>query len=88
VAALAGRHGISSRYLHKLFESESTTYTHFVLERRLDLAYRLLAQPRLDARTVSSIAHDSGFGDLSYFNRTFRRRYGATPTEVRRASAR
>jgi AraC-like DNA-binding protein len=25
-----------------------------------------------------------GFGDLSYFNRTFRRRYGMTPTEARR----
>lgn len=32
---------------------------------------------------VRLIAHDAGFGDLSYFNRTFRERYGSTPTEVR-----
>lgn len=25
-----------------------------------------------------------GFGDLSYFNRAFRRRYGATPSDIRR----
>jgi AraC-like DNA-binding protein len=24
-----------------------------------------------------------GFGDLSYFNRAFRRRYDATPSEIR-----
>ena len=27
-----------------------------------------------------------GFGDLSHFNRVFRRRYGATPSDVRAAS--
>jgi methylphosphotriester-DNA--protein-cysteine methyltransferase len=26
---------------------------------------------------------DIGFGDLSYFNRAFRRRYGASPSDVR-----
>jgi AraC-like DNA-binding protein len=27
--------------------------------------------------------HRAAFGDLSYFNRSFRRRYGLTPSEVR-----
>ena len=36
-----------------------------------------------DHRSISSIAFDLGFADLSYFNRTFRRRHEATPTEVR-----
>jgi AraC-like DNA-binding protein len=34
---------------------------------------------------VSSVAFEVGFGDLSYFNRTFRRRFGATPSDVRAA---
>ena len=34
-------------------------------------------------RPIASVAFDCGFADLSYFNRTFRRRYNATPTEVR-----
>jgi AraC-like DNA-binding protein len=29
------------------------------------------------------VAFDVGFSDLSYFNRTFRKRYNSTPTDVR-----
>ena len=83
-ATLAARHRISARYLHKLFEDEEMTYSQFVLDRRLALAYRTLRQPRSATRTISSIANDEGFGDLSYFNRTFRRRYGITPSGARR----
>ncbi len=85
-ATLAARHRISARYLHKLFEDEEMTYSQFVLDRRLALAYRTLRQPRSATRTISSIANDTGFGDLSYFNRTFRRRYGITPSGARRES--
>ena len=83
VAAIAARHGVSSRYLHKLFESEGTTFTQFILRERLDRAYRMLRDPRFVARSITSIAYDAGFGDLSYFNRTFRRHYGATPSDIR-----
>jgi AraC-like DNA-binding protein len=37
---------------------------------------------------VSAIAYEVGFSDLSYFNRSFRRRYDATPTDVREARVR
>ena len=83
VASLAARHRISARYLHKVFEDEELTYSQFVLDRRLALAYRKLRQQRYATRTISSIANDTGFGDLSYFNRTFRRRYGITPSDAR-----
>jgi AraC-like DNA-binding protein len=82
VAALAVRHGISPRYIRALFESEDTSFTDFVREQRLRRAYRLLTAIDND-RNVSGIAFDSGFGDLSYFNHSFRRRFGATPTDVR-----
>ncbi|MFC4844519.1 helix-turn-helix domain-containing protein [Bradyrhizobium sp. GCM10023182] len=29
------------------------------------------------------IAFECGYGDLSYFNRSFRQRYGATPSDIR-----
>ena len=87
-ARVAGRQGITVRYLHKLFEHEPQTFAQFVLGRRLELAHRRLGDPRWAGRTVSAIAHDSGFGDLSGFNRAFRRRYGVTPSEVREAAAR
>ena len=37
--------------------------------------------------STGSIAYDVGFGDLSYFNRCFRRAYGATPSGVRSGEA-
>ena len=83
VAHVAARQGLSPRHLHRLFEMEETTFSEFVLNARLAHARRMLADPRLAARTITAVALAAGFGDLSYFNRTFRRRYGATPSEVR-----
>jgi AraC-like DNA-binding protein len=87
VAAVAARHAVTSRYVHRLFEIEGTTFSQFVLGRRLEFAHRLLTDSRFASRSIASIAFDAGFSDLSYFNRTFRRRYGATPTDTK-ASAR
>jgi AraC-like DNA-binding protein len=35
------------------------------------------------AAASTSVAFDAGFGDVSYFNRSFRRRFGATTSEIR-----
>jgi AraC-like DNA-binding protein len=83
VSAVAARHGVTPRYVHKLFESEGVTFSEYVLGRRLATAHRLLIDWRLGTRSITSIALGVGFSDLSYFNRTFRRQYHATPTEVR-----
>jgi AraC-like DNA-binding protein len=32
---------------------------------------------------IAATAYDCGFGDVSYFNRMFRRSYGAAPSEIR-----
>jgi AraC-like DNA-binding protein len=84
-AAVAARHRVTPRYVHKLFESDGTTFTRFLTEQRLDRAYRMLRDERLLSRTITSIAYDVGFNDLSHFNRAFRRRYHATPSDVRAA---
>jgi AraC-like DNA-binding protein len=83
VNSIAARHGVTPRYIQKLFASEGGTFSEFVLERRLMVARRRLGDPRFAHQTISSIAFDLGFSDLSYFNRTFRRRHEATPTEVK-----
>lgn len=80
---VAARHGITARYMRMLFESEGTSFSEYVLAHRLQRARRMLTDPRHLARTISAIAFECGFGDLSYFNRTFRRRYGASPSDVR-----
>jgi AraC-like DNA-binding protein len=80
---IAERHGISLRYLQKLFEDERTTFSEFVLQRRLDRALRLLQSAGSWETSITEIAFGVGFGDLSYFNRTFRRRFGAAPRDIR-----
>jgi AraC-like DNA-binding protein len=80
---IAARHGISPRYIRKLFQEEQTTFSDFVLFLRLERSRRLLRSPAHAACTIASIAHASGFSDLSYFNRTFRRRYAITPSGFR-----
>jgi AraC-like DNA-binding protein len=83
--AVARRQQISDSYIRKLFESEGTSFSQFALGRRLARAHRMLMDPGWASRSIASIAFDAGFGDLSYFNRTFRRCYGLTPSEVRDA---
>jgi AraC-like DNA-binding protein len=88
IVSVAERHQVTPRYVRKLFEGEGVTFSEFVLAQRLARARRMLADPRHDAETISAIAFACGFGDLSYFNRVFRRQYGATPTAVREAARR
>jgi AraC-like DNA-binding protein len=88
MTGFARRHGISASYVRRLFADEGTSYSDFVLEQRLIRAVRTLRDPRSADRTISAIAYESGFGDLSYFNRTFRRRYGMTPSDMRAAAER
>jgi AraC-like DNA-binding protein len=83
VATIAARHRLAVRYVQRLFEVEGVTFTDFVLDQRLARAHRMLTAPRLASLKVGVIATEAGFSDLSYFNRAFRRRYGASPSDVR-----
>ncbi|MEQ1955194.1 AraC family transcriptional regulator [Mesorhizobium sp. CN2-181] len=83
VDAIARRHHVTPRSVQLAFEAEGTTFTDFVLGQRLARARRMLCDPLRDGQKISTIAFDAGFGDLSYFNRVFRRRFDATPSEVR-----
>jgi AraC-like DNA-binding protein len=83
IDAIARDHNLSPRQVQRLFAHSGATFTEFVLEQRLSLAYRLLSDPGCFHRKVSDIAYSSGFGDLSYFNREFRRRFGDTPNGIR-----
>jgi AraC-like DNA-binding protein len=86
IDTLAKQHGISPRYIRKLFDGDGMTFSEFVLHRRLERAHKVLTDPRFDHLTISAIAFETGFGDLSYFNRVFRRQYGVTPSDVRNAA--
>ena len=46
VGALAARHGCTPRFIQRLFETEGTTFTAYVLAQRLARAHDLLSDPR------------------------------------------
>ncbi|MGX7876713.1 AraC family transcriptional regulator [Mesorhizobium sp. ORM6] len=79
---LARDNKISPRYVRDLFGSEGTSFTDYVLKMRLLRAYGALCKPGRHAK-VSTIAFESGFGDLSHFNRAFRRYFGLAPSDAR-----
>jgi AraC-like DNA-binding protein len=75
--------GLSRRYVNDLLFETGATFVERVLELRLQKARAMLADNRNDRLKVSEIAYACGFNEVSYFNRCFRRRFGASPTTYR-----
>lgn len=75
---------ISVRSVQRLFQNHGYTPRSYILERRLLTAADLLQKGSGESRKISQIAFSLGFNDLSYFTRTFRRRFGHSPREFRR----
>jgi AraC-like DNA-binding protein len=87
IGTVAVHLGVTPRYLQRLFESDGKTFSTWLLNQRLVRAHRMLCKSQFAEQAVSAIAYDVGFGDLSYFNRCFRKLYGVTPRDVREAAA-
>jgi AraC-like DNA-binding protein len=86
VHTIAARHGVSVRYVQRIFEESGSTFTAYLTEQRLAAAYKALRRRAPANVPVSTIAYDCGFADVSHFNRVFRQRFGCTPTDVRDAA--
>ena len=69
--------GCTPRYVHKLFEGTESV-SRYIWNRRLELCrYRLEEQPD---QTLTALAFDYGFNSSSHFSRSFRERFGTTPS--------
>jgi AraC-like DNA-binding protein len=77
---------ISTRYLHKLFESEGTSVCRWIRASRLERCRRDLLDPALQDETILAIASRWGLPGPEHFSRLFRSAYGCSPSEVRRES--
>ncbi|MEY9933932.1 AraC-like DNA-binding protein [Catenulispora sp. GP43] len=78
--AIALAHGISVRYLHKLFRDEGTSVGRWIRELRL-LECRSELAAGGGAAGVGQIARRWGFSSSAHFGRVFRGAYGISPSE-------
>jgi AraC-like DNA-binding protein len=84
-ATLARRHGLSERSIYLLFERAGLSLARYIVDERLKRAFAMLHDPACTEMKISDVAFAVGFGDLTTFNRAFRRRYADTPQAVRRS---
>jgi AraC family transcriptional regulator, regulatory protein of adaptative response / DNA-3-methyladenine glycosylase II len=84
VSDLAGRLGMGSRHLRRLFlRYLGATPVAVAQTRRVHFAKKLIDESLLG---MTQVAHASGFGSVRRFNATFQGLYGRTPSELRRLS--
>lgn len=81
---VARESGVSAFHFLRLFAKVTGVTPHqYLVRARLRRAARLLSQ---QAHPIAEIAFQVGFGDLSNFNRSFRRAAGVSPRHFRQAA--
>lgn len=82
IADIADDLGMSLRQLQRGFAAIGTTPTKYLLTKRMEHAKRGMDDRRSGRRAdlISTIAYEAGFSDLSYFQRCFRKAFGASPS--------
>lgn len=86
VEAISQGVGLSPPHLHRLFADEPNTLMAWVWEQRLMCCKRALECCVGERRSICQIAFRYGFVDMSHFSRSFRRRFGSSPRDVRGAA--
>ncbi len=82
VAAVARTLHMSARTLQRRLEDEGTRFSEVLDRARLDVARRLLADPK---QSLVDVAFRLGFADLATFSRAFKRWTGSPPGQWRRS---
>jgi len=84
IKELAGACGFSQSHFMKFFKASfGTSFVAYLKEYRLSKAARLLVS---SSSPILTIAQETGFDNLSYFNRSFKNMYGVTPRQFRQGS--
>ena len=82
LSLLAGRAGCSPSHFSRLFSHEvGMPVSEFINRARIRKACLLLRQ---GDRSISDIAYDVGYNNISFFNRYFRKLMNMTPREYRK----
>lgn len=81
VAHYADQVGLSTRHFSELFKKETgQNFVRYLQNRRVTVAKDLLSTTE---KRVTTISFESGFDNLSHFNKTFKRLTGMTPLSFR-----
>jgi AraC-like DNA-binding protein len=80
---VAAKLGLSVRYVQDLLQGSGSSITDRIMALRLDKASAMLVDDRNCMLKISDVAASCGFNELSYFHRSFRRRFGASPAKYR-----
>ena len=84
IADISAEVGLSQSHFMKYFKNTmGTSFIEYLNEYRLTMASRLLISSE---SSILAIAEEVGYENLSYFNRTFKKRFGMTPRDYRKQS--
>ena len=82
IADIASYCGFSESHFMRFFKNTmGVSFTTYLCDFRLNIAARLLVTTD---DSILSIAESCGFFNLSYFNRSFKKKYGITPGAYRK----
>jgi AraC-like DNA-binding protein len=84
--AVADGLGISPRYVRMVFSAEKESVLDYILRRRLEESAMQLTSAPLASRSITDVAFECGFSSMAHFTRSFKKRYGMTPSEYKRSS--
>ena len=87
IAELASLIGATPRTVQNRFAEQGETFSDWLREYRLSMAYDRLKSAPPARGQIARIAFESGFADLSHFNRTYRARFGHSPGLTYQADA-
>jgi len=86
VASIARELQVSQRYLQLAFCADDTSPSAYLRKCRLDACARLLRDPRWHKRSITEIGFACGFNSSAHLSTEFRRTFGVSPREYRRAA--
>lgn len=78
--------GISTRYLHRVFEDANETVRETLTRVRLEQSYSDLRDGSKLPMSIKEVALRNGFTHQSHFSNLFRSRFGQTPRDLRSSS--
>lgn len=87
MASIARRHGISVRYLHKVFSGSGMSLGAWIRRERLVRVHRDLRDPDLLGRGTADIAARWGVFDVAHLGRALKAEFGTSVQDLRREAA-